>query len=940
MSVYPFVDVDQFTPNSRINWISVGKIASVQREQNRFTLKMPNGLYVVYSVISASSYRIWFSPKKGTDFSPENSCVTVAGCADIDIRVLKNDAHTLSVDQGDIRVDINLDDFALSVYRDNQLIHADQPGYSIVYIPGEEVIANVKQYPNNARSFGFGEKAGKKLDKRGESLTFFNYDNFGYFSTDNFGQSLVPPNTPNGDDAPFNAAAPLYQTSPFLMEVNPHPTGAFAGDPYAYGIFFDNWAQSYMNFGRGQNMEDQYYFGALYGNLDYYFFYGEKPANVIDEITHLTGRTLLKPKYALGFQQGCYGYNTRSKLETVAKAYRDHQIPCDGLHIDVDVQDQYQTFTTSEQHFPDIKGMFADLHAIGFKCATNITPLVCNINLQDPSKYPALETGLQEDSFIYNTRDYNPPNPERFIGAIGYGNDPYGGQLGASGFYPDFGRLSVRQWWGQQYKYLLDAGLEMIWQDMTVPSLGTGPMDSAQYKSLPMDIMMADSRYPESEQVYRTFSELRNIFSFNLVRATYEHGLEVLRPNKRNFIISRGGFLGVHRYAGLWTGDSASSWEFLRINIPIVLNMGLSGQPLSGSDVGGFTLSSGSYGRAVPDPHYSNRFDGHMLPSYKQYGGQTKVELFVRWMTQGAFLPWYRNHYNGYQKIYQEPYKYPEPVKSICKKYIELRYRLIQLFYDAMYENTQTGMPICRALFLNEDDPGVFCDVLSTQFFVGKDLLVAPIVEEHGNDLLFEYQEVSKPVRDIYLPAGSSWYDFNEGTLKPFGPVAGGQVVKNYYAPLDPNYSPVVPVYVREGAIIPFRELEQWIGQLSQNQITLRIYPGKASTYTMYLDDNGVTNNAEKHGTYRLVNISNDGAGTVSFEREHDEFTPPEECLRVQYIGIKTKPSSVDRDGSPLIECEFDTLVSQKNAWSWDTENEVVTVSFVDDKTNTSISII
>ena len=58
-----------------------------------------------------------------------------------------------------------------------------------------------------------------------------------------------------------------------------------------------------MNFGRGQNMEDQYYFGALYGNLDYYFFYGEKPANVIDEITHLTGRTLLKPKYALGFQQ-------------------------------------------------------------------------------------------------------------------------------------------------------------------------------------------------------------------------------------------------------------------------------------------------------------------------------------------------------------------------------------------------------------------------------------------------------------------------------------------------------------------------------------------------------------------------------------------------------------------------------------------------------------
>ena len=275
------------------------------------------------------------------------------------------------------------------------------------------------------------------------------------------------------------------------------------------------------------------------------------------------------------------------------------------------------------------------------------------------------------------------------------------------------------------------------------------------------------------------------------------------------------------------------------------------------------------------------------------------------------------------------------------QKIHELRYRLIQLFYDAMYENTQTGMPICRALFLNEDDPGVFCDVLSTQFFVGKDLLVAPIVEEHGNDLLFEYQEVSKPVRDIYLPAGSSWYDFNEGTLKPFGPVAGGQVVKNYYAPLDPNYSPVVPVYVREGAIIPFRRIRTVDRPTeSKSDNTQNIPPGKASTYTMYLDDNGVTNNAEKHGTYRLVNISNDGAGTVSFEREHDEFTPPEECLRVQYIGIKTKPSSVDEMAAHSSNANLMHSLVRKMHGLGIQKNEVVTVSFVDDKTNTSISII
>ena len=217
----------------------------------------------------------------------------------------------------------------------------------------------------------------------------------------------------------------------------------------------------------------------------------------------------------------------------------------------------------------------------------------------------------------------------------------------------------------------------------------------------------------------KPFAKLRSLYNYNLCKATYR-GLEHLRPTKRHFIITRGGFVGVHRYAGLWTGDSTSSWEFVQMNIPLVLGIGLSAQPVSGCDIGGFCAA---WQGQIVDP-----------------------ELMARWTIMGAFLPWFRNHYENYYKPYQEPNRYEEPVPTICRKYIELRYKLIQYIYDAMYENTQTGKPICRPLFMDEYKPGEFyndaraddqhsrgyngftANRLDDQFFLGRDIMVAAIV--------------------------------------------------------------------------------------------------------------------------------------------------------------------------------------------------------------------
>ena len=243
---------------------------------------------------------------------------------------------------------VNLKKYALSVYRSGQLVHADPADYNLVYVNRQygEAIAQFKMAPMNAQYYGFGEKAGATVDKRrvpkqhfygqlaggnekiGAAMTFFNYDNFGY---------TAPDLTPEGEvQGPLNPNSPLYQSSPFLIEFNPSPDGAFAGPSYANGILVDNTSQTFINFRQG----DQYYFGALHGELDYYFFAGDHVAEVLSEFTQLTGRTQLKPKHVFGYHQGGYGpnYNEKWKLMEVALKYRQWRIPIDGLHVDVDLQ--------------------------------------------------------------------------------------------------------------------------------------------------------------------------------------------------------------------------------------------------------------------------------------------------------------------------------------------------------------------------------------------------------------------------------------------------------------------------------------------------------------------------------------------------------------------------------------------------------------------------
>lgn len=838
-----------------------------------------------------------------------------------------------------------------------------QPGiYYAPNGPDDYAIIQAVNKPATAKYVGFGEQGGRSLSKNTEQLNYFNFDNMRYRQV--------------YDQGPLDSREPLYHSDPFFFEFNGVP-----GKDSANAIFIDNPSQLFIDVGYLNS--SRYMFGTRFGDLDYYFFMNREPSHILQDFTAVVGRPRLKPRYVLGYHQGCYGYDTRSSLEWAVNKHREYQIPLDGLHIDVDLQHNYQTFTIDTNRFPDPASMFKKLRAQGIKCSTNITPIISN---KDPH-YTTYQEGLANNYFVVDQRhnpddpasrvyqlyasgnEYSPNNPNMiegfnsgkpFVGEVYYGNDAAGNELGTPGHYADFGRKEVRNWWGKQYQYLFDMGLEMVWQDMTTPAIRDYRGDM---KGFPFQLYVTDDFLTETPPKPNLAIKVWNLYAYNLHKATYR-GLNNLkgRENKRNFIIGRGSFTGSHRFAGLWTGDNSSDWDFLQMNVSQVLSLGMCGLAICGQDIGGFETSIADEGKwASP-------------------------ELLIRWTVAGAFLPWFRNHYvRKGRKEFQEPFMYvewfeanqhplPEPqslyqmVLPICKHYIELRYRLLQLFYDCLFENSLSGMPICRAMFLAApQDKSLYNDkeaFLDNQFFVGQDLLIAPVLRPQA-----ECNNNGR--RDVYLPEGSNWYCFMDNQFPLTAPVEGGTTIRDFDASLnlnDGHIGFIVPMYVREGAIIPTIELEQYVGQLNEqgqpNPITLNIYPGQSGQYTMYLDD-GVSRSSavakpEDEGgdslansEYRQTRITHryTSAKTreIKVERLHDRYTPKYEMYF--FITILHDPTETQGDNGPLEKVTAAGILADgvtdatalaaadTNAWHYNAENNTSVIKVFDDASEITIML-
>lgn len=287
----------------------------------------------------------------------------------------------------------------------------------------------------------------------------------------------------------------------------------------------------------------------------------------------------------------------------------------------------------------------------------------------------------------------------------------------------------------------------------------------------------------------------------------YWEGPQIDRPNQRPYALHRNGYAGMQRYASfLWSGDVYSQWETLKTHIPIALNTALSGVPYWGTDIGGF----------VPTPEFSaelylRRFQfGAFCLLFRCHGRTWKLRLPWGWNT-GDPGPVEINNYSG-AAIPDRSQLHDARVEPICRKYLELRYRLLPYLYGTVREGTKTGMPIMRALWLHfPDDPGsVKCQ---DEYLWGKSMLVAPVVERGAT------------TRRVYLPP-ATWYDFWTGER-----FEGGREISR---PVD---LATMPLYVRAGSLLPQGPLKQYMEEKADDPLTVAIYPGADASFMLYEDD-------------------------------------------------------------------------------------------------------
>lgn len=614
----------------------------------------------------------------------------------------------------------------------------------------------VKKMQGSEYFYGLGDKTGY-LNKRNYSYEMWNTDN------------------PAPQVDCFKA---LYKSIPFFMTLT---------DTHVYGIFMDNTYKSFFNM--GEESEEYYHFGAVAGNLDYYYIAGDSLAEVLRGYMYLTGTCPVPQKWILGYHQSRWGYVYQEDIEEIATGMRDNDIPCDAIHFDIDYMEGYRVFTWNKKRYHgDPDGYLASLAKRGFKPIVIVDP-----GVKKDEKYHVYKEGVEKDYFA--------KTPEGDI----YVNEVWPGES----VYPDFGRVEVQKWWGKNHKFLFDKGVRAIWNDMNEPASFRGP--------LPDNVVFSDGDMPS------THKKMHNVYGHFMAKATYE-GLKEI-DGKRPFVITRACYAGSQKYTSAWTGDNHSMWGHLQMAIPQLCNLGMSGMPFVGTDVGGF-------------------------------GSDTTGELLCRWVQVGCFSPFFRNH-SAMGTRRQEPWRFGKEVLDVYRKYVKLRYKLLPYIYDLFFQGEQTGAPIMRPLVYHYEKDAV-AKSCNDEFLVGENMLVAPVV----------MQGMTK--RMVYLPEGT-WYDYWTKE-KHVGPT---WLIKD--APID-----VCPIYVKAGSIIPTMEEMSYVGEKELDTLILDVYPGEGS-YDHYLD-NG-EDFSYRDGKYHQYHFTVDDSGDVKCDIINAGHERPYKNIQIRVLG-------------------------------------------------------
>lgn len=656
-------------------------ISAISQTGNRFVFHCMNGLQLEIIWLSDGMLRFRYAAEE--PFEPDFSYALDPGFQPLDqtgIELKEAQDHYLLSSS---RLQCQVEKQGLKVHladANGQILCRERQGFFTrrTILRGKIRVAISKEHTARDHYFGLGDKGGK-LRLNGRTLENWNTDAYNYGP----------------------ATDPLYKTIPFYYGLR---------EGQAYGIFLDNTYRTRFDFGKSDAAETL--IEAAGGELRYYFIYGPQLGEVAAQYARLTGVPELPPLWALGFHQSRWSYFPDARVREVAKLFREKQIPCDAIYLDIDYMDGFRCFTWDKAHFPNPAGLISDLKKEGFKTVVMIDPGIKT----DPG-YEIYRDGMEKGVFCFRTDGdllRAPVWPGECV-------------------FPDYTAPGVRDWWGPLYRELYtEHGVAGFWNDMNEPAVF-----KTKHLTFPDEVRHEYDGQPANHR------KAHNIYGQQMARATFE-GLKSLDAERRPFVLTRASYAGGQRHAATWTGDNRASWEHLRLAHVQVQRLSISGYGFSGSDIGGFAEQ--------PDP-----------------------ELLLRWLQMGVFHPFFRIHSMGnnlegagitdpdwvhaqeaLNRLDQEPWAFGPEWEALNRQAIESRYQWLPYLYTCFRHWVETGTPILRSpIFLDQEDPNLID--YEDAVCVGQDVLIYPV-----------WQPGQKS-KTIYLPKGE-WRDYRTGKV-----FAGGQ---------------------------------------------------------------------------------------------------------------------------------------------------------------------
>ncbi|OIW02272.1 hypothetical protein TanjilG_15155 [Lupinus angustifolius] len=664
------------------------------------------------------------------------------------------------------------------------------------------------------------------------------------------------------DISAINLNADLYGSHPVYMDLRNS-----GGKASAHAVLLLN-SNGMDVFYKGTSLT----YKVIGGVLDFYFFSGPSPLNVVDQYTQLIGRPAPMPYWAFGFHQCRWGYHNLSVIEEVVDSYKKAQIPLDVIWNDDDHMDGKKDFSLNQANYPrpQLLKFLEKIHSIGMKYIVINDPGIA-VN----SSYGVYQRGLANDVFIKH--DGEPFLAQVWPGAVNF---------------PDFLNPKTVSWWADEIRRFHElVPIDGLWIDMnevsnfcsgkcTIPQgkqcpTGTGPgwiccldcknITSTRWDDPPYKINASGIQAPIGFKTIVTSAvhyngvleyDAHSLFGFTESIATHKGLLGI--EGKRPFILSRSTFVGSGKYVAHWTGDNQGTWENLRYSISTMLNFGIFGIPMVGSDICGF----------YPQP---------------------TEELCNRWIEVGAFYPFSRDHANYYSPR-QELYQW-ESVAESSRNALGIRYRILPYLYTLNYEAHVSGAPIARPLFFSFPTY-TECYGLSTQFLLGSSLMISPVLEQGKTE-----------VKALFPPG--SWYSLLDLTSTI---TSKDGIYVTLDAPLH-----VVNVHLYQNTILPMQQGGLISKDARKTPFSLVItFPAGASDGeakgNLFLDEdeqpemtlgNGYSTYVDFHATVKQ------GSVKVWSEVQEGKFALDQgwfiESVSVLGLGGNGTLSSLEIDGKPLI---------------------------------------